>query len=63
MSGSIRREGKEIVIRLRNEDDAQSLRIALQPCPCKGAKSKKTAEIRNRLDRGLALAISQKEGF
>lgn len=56
MASSITREGGEIVIRLPIEE-VHGLRVALQPCPCKAAKSNATASIRERLERGLAKAV------
>ena len=41
-------------------EDVHALRIALQPCPCKAAKSNKTADTRTRLERGLAKALFSK---
>lgn len=41
-------------------EDVHSLRVALQPCPCKAAKSSKTADTRSRLERGLAKALFSK---
>ena len=34
-------------------DQVHSLRVALEPCPCKGSKSMATADIRARLSNGL----------
>lgn len=51
--GSVRREGDMVVIRVPVED-VHSLRVALAPCPCKGAKSASTASIRDRLSKALA---------
>jgi hypothetical protein len=58
--GSITRDGDYIVIRLP-VSEVHGLRVALQPCPCKGAKSAGTAAIRDRLDRGLARAMAPKQ--
>ena len=38
-------------------EDVHALRIALQPCPCKAAKSNATADTRARLERALAKAM------
>jgi len=57
--GVITRDGDFINIRIAR-DEVQSLRIALQPCACKAAKSKATAGIRERLSRGLARAMFAK---
>ena len=62
MEGSITRDGDYVVIRT-HIDDVHSLRVALQPCTCKAAKSNSTADIRERLDRGLARAVSQKNQY
>lgn len=51
--GSIKSEDGYAVIRVPL-GEVHSLRVALQPCPCKGAKSTSTADIRKRLDKGLA---------
>lgn len=59
MSGSITRDGTDIVIRMPLAE-VHSLRIALQACPCKAAKSTATAAIRERLDKGLARAMFAK---
>jgi len=59
MTASIRRDGDEVVIRMPLTD-IQSLRVALAPCPCRATKSIATAEIRERLGRGLAAAVFQK---
>lgn len=59
MLGSIKREGDEVVIRLP-ADDAHSLCVALQPCPCKATKSNATANIRTRLAKGLMRAVLSK---
>jgi len=60
MTRSIKREGDHIVIRLPVED-VHGLRVALQPCPCKGAKSNSTATIRDDLRTGLARAMAGKD--
>lgn len=59
MAGSITREGDFIIVRLPL-DEVHSLRVALQPCPCKAPKSHTTAEIRKRLEKGLARAMFSK---
>lgn len=59
MSASITRDGTDILIRMPVAD-VQSLRVALQPCPCRATKSHSTRDIRARLDRGLAAALFQK---
>lgn len=51
--GSVTREGGFIVIRIP-EEDGHSLRVALEPCPCKAAKSAGTLGIRQRLSQALA---------
>lgn len=53
-----RREGENIIITVPL-DQAQSLRVALQPCPCKSTKSNKTDEIRTRFVRGIGKAMFQ----
>ncbi len=60
MSASITRDGADILIRMPVAD-VQSLRVALQPCPCRATKSNSTQSIRARLDRGLAAALFQKQ--
>ena len=50
--GSITRDGEYAVIRVPMSE-VHSLRVALEPCPCKGAKSTSTAAIRERLAKGL----------
>lgn len=57
--GSITRDGEYVVIRVP-VSEVHPLRVALQPCPCRGAKSAGTAAIRDRLDRGLARAMAPK---
>lgn len=52
MSGSVKREGDEVVIRVPMED-VHSLRVALAPCPCKSTKSTSTAAIRERIAKAL----------
>lgn len=59
MAGSIIREGDFLVVRIPIED-VHSLRVALQPCPCKVTKSKATADIRKRLEQGLAKTLYPK---
>ena len=59
MSSSVAREGDYIVIRLPVEE-AHGFRIALQPCPCKAAKSTSTADIRVRMDKAIAKALYAK---
>lgn len=61
MTTTARREGNKIIIETPIEE-AQSLRIALQPCPCKHTKSAKTAEIRSRFVKGLGMAMFRKPG-
>lgn len=41
---------------------AQSLRIALQPCPCRNTKSTKSAAIRDRFVRGIGMAMFREPG-
>lgn len=61
MSGSITRDGEFIVIRIP-ESEVHGLRVALVPCPCpcRAPKSQSTADIRARLERGLARAYFTK---
>lgn len=59
MTGSITREGRYLVVRLPIEE-VHGLRVALQPCPCKAPKSSATADIRQRLEQGLARALFSK---
>ena len=40
-------------------DEMHGLLVALQPCPCKGPKSKATADIRQRLADALLWARSR----
>lgn len=54
-----RRDGDEITITM-HIDEAQSLRVALQPCPCKHTKSNATAAIRDRFVKGIGMAMFQK---
>lgn len=58
-ASSIRRDGQHLLIRLPIAE-AHSLRVALQPCPCKGAKSTATADIRIRMSKAIAKAIFSK---
>ncbi|MBS8227123.1 hypothetical protein [Vannielia litorea] len=58
-ASSIKRDGEHLVIRLPIVE-AHSLRVALQPCPCKGAKSASTADIRIRMSKAIAKAIFAK---
>lgn len=51
--GRVERQGDYGVIYIPMSQ-IHSLRVALRPCPCKGAKSTGTADIRARLDKGLA---------
>lgn len=62
MGSSITRENDMAVIRIPL-DEIHGLRIALQPCPCKGIKSISTSCIRDRLDKGLAKLQSKKRGI
>lgn len=55
---SIRVEGGMCVIRLPVAD-VHGLRVALAPCPCKATKSNETADIRERLAKGLGRISSQ----
>jgi len=59
VSGSIKRDGDYLVIRLP-VSEVQGLRVALQPCSCRAAKSNATAGIRDKLDKGLAKALFAK---
>lgn len=59
MSGSIKRDGDYLVIRLP-VSEVHGLRVALQPCSCRAAKSNATAGIRDKLDKGLAKALFAK---
>ena len=56
---TIRREGDVIHISM-HVDNVQSLRVALQPCPCRAVKSNGTMSVKARLDKGLALAVAKK---
>lgn len=51
--GKVERQGDYGVIYLPMKE-VHALRVALQPCPCKAAKSNSTATIRARLEKGLA---------
>jgi len=53
-----RREGDNIIITVPVAE-AHSLRVALQPCPCKSAKATATTDIRARLARGIGMAIER----
>lgn len=55
-AGSVKREGGFVVIRVPIEE-AHGLRVALAPCPCKGAKSISTASIRWRLAKALGKVV------
>ncbi len=55
-----RREGDTIVITVPIEE-AQSLRVALQPCMCGHTKSKSTAKIRDRFVRGIGMAMDHRK--
>lgn len=59
MTSTAIRDGDKIIITVPVED-AQSLRVALQPCPCRASKSASTAGIRERFVRGLGMALFQK---
>lgn len=51
--GKVAREGEYAVIRIPMER-VHSLRVALQPCPCRAPKSQSTADIRAKLEKALA---------
>lgn len=53
ISGSVRVEGGYAVIRVPL-DRLHALRVALEECPCKAAKSTATADIRAQLRAALA---------
>lgn len=53
--GRITREDGCVVIRVP-EKEVHSLRVALEPCPCRSSKSNATASIRQRLLRALTKA-------
>ncbi|MCT4369090.1 hypothetical protein CLG85_001530 [Yangia mangrovi] len=55
--GSIKIEGDMVVIRVPLAE-AHSLRVALEPCPCKATKSAATASIRERIAKGLVFALA-----
>ena len=55
-----RREGDNIIITVPVEE-AQSLRVALQPCMCGHTKSAATAKIRARFVRGIGRAIDHRK--
>ena len=58
MTTTARREGDNIIITVPVAE-AHALRVALQPCPCKSAKSTATTDIRARLARGIGMAIER----
>jgi hypothetical protein len=53
MSASIRKDGDDAVIRIPMSE-VHGLRVALEPCPCRGSKTISTANIRKRLADVLA---------
>lgn len=55
LRASVTREGDTIVIRLPLPR-AHDLRVALQPCPCKGAKATEGIEIRAALSSAIGKA-------
>lgn len=55
-----RREGDMIVITVPIEE-AQSLRVALQPCLCGHTKSAATAKIRARFVKGIGMAMDHRK--
>ncbi|MZR14244.1 hypothetical protein GQE99_14570 [Maritimibacter sp. DP07] len=59
MAMTYRAEGDDVIVRIPG-DEVQSLRVALQPCPCKGTKSVATAAIREGFVRGLGQALFAK---
>ena len=52
---TVSKDGDHLLIRI-HKDDAHSLCVALQECPCKMTKSHATAKIRKSLREGLARA-------
>lgn len=59
MTATAIRDGDNIIVTIP-VSEAQALRIALQPCPCKATKSHATAAIRDRFVRGLGMAMFRK---
>lgn len=53
-----RREGDKVILEIDMED-AQALRVALQPCTCRNTKSHSTSEIRAAFVRGIGMAMSR----
>lgn len=57
MKTTTRREGENIIIITVPIEEAQCLRVALQPCMCKHTKSAGTAELRARFVKGIGMAM------
>ncbi len=60
MKTTARREGENIIITVPIEE-AQCLRVALQPCMCKHTKSAGTAELRARFVKGIGMAMGNRK--
>ena len=50
--------GENLVITFPKAD-AQGLRVALAPCPCRAPKSTATTNIRNRLSKAIGRLLSK----
>lgn len=57
---TIKQEGDEAVIRIPF-NQIHSLRVALEPCPCRAPKSLSTENIRIRLARALGYLESKRK--
>ncbi|GAA6196670.1 hypothetical protein [Pseudophaeobacter sp.] len=55
---SVKLVGESVVITFPKED-AQGLRVALAPCPCRAPKSTATTNIRNRLSKAIGRLLSK----
>lgn len=55
---SCKLEGEDVLIRLPKEE-AQGLRVAMAPCPCRATKSTATTNIRNRLSKAIGRLLSK----
>lgn len=55
---SVKLVGENVVISFPKAD-AQGLRVALAPCPCRAPKSTATTNIRNRLSKAIGRLLSK----
>lgn len=56
--GHVTAEDGMVVLRIPKEQ-VHAVQVALQPCPCKAAKSNGTLDLRERISRALAWGLER----